>query len=145
MMMNRTQRRALKRDAVAIAARLVARCYDIGPHGGLAPIESPDARAALCRAFEALLRGGGAPAAIAVTQTEAKGFPRYIPGPWTHSSLAAGFDPDCRACFSIQSATSFVGDDGEAARAAQDLALRALGVVMTTRGFPMGPAVGRAC
>ena len=99
MKINRAQRRALKRDAVATATRLVARCYDIGPHGGLAPIENPHARAALCRAFEALLRGGGAPVAIAVTQTEAKGFPRYIPGPWTHSSLAAGFDPDCRACF----------------------------------------------
>jgi hypothetical protein len=84
------------------------------------PIENPHARAALCRAFEALLCGGGGPVAIEVSQAEAKGFPRHIAGPWTHTSLAVGFDPDQRACFSLRSANSLVGDDAEAARAAHD-------------------------
>ena len=51
MKINRAQRRARKRDAAATAARLVARCYDFGPSGGLVPIESPHARAARLRRF----------------------------------------------------------------------------------------------
>ena len=107
MKINRAQRRARKRDAAATAARLVARCYDFGPSGGLVPIESPHARAALCRASEALLRGGGAPVAIAVTQTEAKGFPATSParGPTqvlpqvSTPTAAPAFDPVCHlAC-----------------------------------------------
>jgi len=115
----RAQRRALKRNAPISAARMVARCYDFGPKGGLVPIDNPNARAALCRAFEALLCGGGRPLAITLSPAEAKGFPRYIAGPWTHTSLAAGFDPDGRACFSLRSATSLLGDDAEAESAAR--------------------------
>lgn len=143
MMMNRAQRRAIKGNAPCIAAKLAGRCYDI--HGGqLVPIRDAQAIKALTRAFALLLRSGSQPLAVPISESEAKGFPRYdaamIQG--GVSWLAVGLDAENRASYTLQSAKG--ADRTTAHETARMLALSRLDMVCATAGFPMGDAKGRA-
>ena len=131
--------------AADTAARMAATCYDL-QSGGLLRITDRHAKAALRRGFEALLRAGGVPQAMPVTQAEAEGFPHHrgqvLPGGVTW--LAVGFDADRRAAYALQSARDDMGDDDKANDAARTLALIRLADLTASRGFPMGEARGTA-
>ena len=141
MSITRAQRRAMKRSAPAVAAKLASGCYDF-LDGGIVPVDDAQARAALCRAFTALLKGGDAkPVVMPIRDAEADGFPRYranrAPGGVTW--LAAGFDADGCASYALHTAWG-----GDAAAEARLGALVRLAHTVAEPGFPMGEAKGRA-
>lgn len=143
MTANRTFRRAMKRNAEAVAAKLASRCYDF-QGGGIVPVSNPLAIAALTRAFKLLLRNGGQPLAVPVSEAEAQAFPAYAanrqPRPITW--LAVGMDREGRATYAMQSASSDA--PALAHEAARSLALSRLAETCAKPGFPMGEARGRA-
>jgi hypothetical protein len=120
--MNRAHRRAIRGSAKATAAVLAGRCYD----------------------FALLLRNGGRPVAVPVSETEARGFPRWaaMTLPDGVTWLAVGMDGDGRASYSLHTASSPIR--ALAHDAARVLALSKLAAICATRGFPMGPARGAA-
>ena len=143
MMMNRAQRRAMKGSADSLASTIAGRCYDI--HGaGLQRVCDPHSIKALTRAFALLLRSGGQPLAVPISEAEARGFPRFDGSLFTGgvSWLAVGMDAENRASYTLQTAK---GDDRSAAHeVARSLALSRLGLVCATAGFPMGEGMGPA-
>ena len=143
--MTRAQRRAMKRNAADAAARMAAACYYF-QSGGLVRIMDRHAKAVLRRGFQALLRAGGVPHAMPITQAEAEGFPHHrgqvLPGGVTWR--AVGFDADRRAAYALQSARDDMGDDDNANEAARTLALIRLAGMIASRGFPMGEPRGTA-
>lgn len=143
MTFNRAQRRAMKMNAKATAAKLAARCYDFH-RGVIVPVTDKRAIAVLTRAFTLLLRAGGRPMAVPITEAEALGFPGHeitrLPGGVT--CLAVGIDTEGRASYALQSAAGL--DRAAAHDAARDRALSRLAGICATPGFPMGEAKGRA-
>ena len=143
MTTNRAQRRALKHKAETAAARLASQCYDF-EGGGLARVTDPAAIAALARAFAHLLRNGGRPLAVPISEAEAAGFPRWtaerVPGGVTW--LAVGLDTELRASYALQSALG--GNRALSHEAARAIALSRLAGLCATAGFPMGMTQGRA-
>ena len=144
MTLNRAQRRAFKRQAAATAALLASRCYDYDQGGAVVAVTHPRAVAALARAFTLLLRFGGAPVAVPLSQAEAEGFPRWranrIPDGVTW--LAVGMDLEGRASYALQAASSPA--PALAHHAAEARALADLARICATRGFPIGATRGRA-
>lgn len=143
--MNRTQRRALARNADEAAAKMAAVSYDF-QSGGLVRITDRHAIAALQRGFAAMLKARGKPQAIPITADEAKGFPHHqgqvLPGGVTW--LAVGLDADHRATYALQSARDDRGNDDRANDTARSLALLRLAGMTASRGFPMGETRGTA-
>ena len=144
MSMNRAQRRRMKAEAQPAAALMAARCYDFHGGGGLVRITKPKAVAALTRAFALLLRFGGKPVAVPIAKVEAMGFPlwRDASTPDGVTWLAVGMDPDGRASYALQTASSPL--KALAHDAAREKALGNLTQICATAGFPMGAARGWA-
>ena len=144
MTMNRAQRRALQRNAPATAALMASCCFDFLTDG-LKPITNPVAVAALTRAFTHLIRSGGQPLAIPVSEVEALGFPErkpdHLPGAVTW--LAVGLDVQGRGSYALHSALS--QDRAAAHEAARALALSRLAEVCATAGFPAATTLPRPC
>ncbi|MEI4473351.1 hypothetical protein [Frigidibacter sp. MR17.24] len=142
MIRNREKRRAMRRKAESVAAKLAACCCDF-QSGGLVPVTHPLAVAALTRAFTLVLRAGGEPVAIPLSEAEANAFPRYRQAlePGTVTWLAAGLDPDERGTYALQSAGST--DRGDAHDAARAMALARLAETAATADFP-GQSKGAA-
>lgn len=136
MEMSRAQRRAMKAKAKPTAAVLARHCYDFERGGNLVRVSDPRALAALGRAFELLLRNGGHPLALPVSDEAAAGFPNWhrdrAPGGVTW--LAVGMDRDGRASYCLQSASSTTR--AAAHDAARAKALQRLGGLCQTSGFP---------
>ncbi|MEI4471505.1 hypothetical protein [Frigidibacter sp. MR17.24] len=143
MMKTRAQRRAMKRKADTVAGILASSCYDFHG-GGTVAVTHPVAIAALRRAFALVLRSGGKPVAVPLSEAEAEAFPRYradrVPGGVTW--LAAGLDPEERATYALQSAGST--DRAEAHEVARMLALARLAFTAATPGFPITETRGTA-
>lgn len=135
--MTRTQRRALKANAVALAARLAESTFDF-EGGALVPVSDPKALGALRRAMTLMLRAGGEPVAVPVSEAEASGFPchkdRQIPGAKTW--LAVGLDVDGRGTYALHSVWAEAGS--VAHDVARGLALARLEGLVKTKGFKVG-------
>ncbi|WP_170317583.1 hypothetical protein [Paroceanicella profunda] len=146
MSATRAQRRALRRQAEDVAARMAAVAYDFEGEQ-VERISDRHAKAALRRAFHALLLAGGEPLAIRLSEQEARGFPRYrsreLPGGVTW--LAVGFDPAGHASYAMQSARANGGISEEmSSEAAKVLALCRLAEIAARPGLPIGTPKGRA-
>ena len=133
----------MKRHDKTTAAKLASRCYDFHK-GAVIPVTDPRAIAALARAFTLLLRSGGEPLAVPLSEAEALGFPNHerdrVPDGVTW--LAVGMDAEGRASYATHSAAA--ASKAVAHEVARDLALSRLAGVCATPGFPMGEARGRA-
>ncbi|MDQ2065071.1 hypothetical protein Q9295_01695 [Xinfangfangia sp. CPCC 101601] len=107
MTQNRNQRRTMKRNAAAQAAKLAACCFDYNGREML-PVTDPVAIAVLERAFTRMLKAGGEPMAVPLSEAEASAFPlhegekRLLPGGVTW--LAVGVDVSGRGTYAMQCA-----------------------------------------
>lgn len=140
--MNRKARRAMRGKAAPAAALMAACCFDF-QNGEARPIKDPPAVAALARAFELMIRAGGKPVAIPISEAAALGFPERkadnLPGGVTW--LAVGTDLQGRGSYALHSAQS--ADRAHAHEAARALALAHLAEVCATVGFPRDFRTGR--
>ena len=136
--MNRTARRALKRDAPDMAEKLANSCLDY-QGGALVKVTDPKAIAALRRAFRRMIEAGAKPLALPITEEEANGFPRHASNRIKGgvSWLAVGFDPASRGAYALQSATSTFRP--AAHDAAKEKALANLAMICAAPGFPPMP------
>lgn len=103
--MNRTQRRAMKRNAPKLAAILSETCLDY--YGGkLEPITDRPAVAALRLAYRRMLEAGGKPMAVPISEEAAMGFPvrKAKPMPGAAHWLAVGIDVAGHATCTLESA-----------------------------------------
>lgn len=136
--MNRTARRALKRDAPGMAEKLANSCLDF--HGGvLVKVTDPKAIAALRRAFRRMIEAGGEPLALPISEDEANGFPRHAANRIEGgvSWLAVGLDPANRGAYALQSAGSNFRP--AAHDHAKEKALANLALICAAPGFPPVP------
>lgn len=136
--MDRNARRALKRNAPAMAATLSKSCHDF-QDGALVQVVPPEAVAALRRAFRRMIEAGCKPVALPVTEQEAEGFPRHAANRIEGgvSWLAVGLDPSSRGAYALQSAISNVR--AAAHDAAKEKALASLALICAAPGFPPVP------
>ncbi|WP_149142993.1 hypothetical protein [Gemmobacter caeruleus] len=133
--MNREARRAMRRNAPAMADKLAKCCLDF-QGAGLVAVTDPKAIAALRRAFRLMIEAGGKPVAVPVSEQEAEGFPHHAASRIEGgvSWLAVGLDPSRRGAYALQSATSNVR--AAAHDAAKEKALAKLALICASRGFP---------
>jgi hypothetical protein len=119
---------------------MALRCYDFHAGGGMVPVTDPAAIAALTRAFTLLLRFGGAPVAVPISEAEAAGFPRWSgkAEAWGVNWLAVGLDLEGRGTYALQSASSDV--PALAHEHAREKALQSLSANCATRASPWGRA-----
>ena len=143
MKMNRTERRAFNRLAGDVAAKMAGRCYDI-QGGAIVPVSNARAVSALTRAFTLLVRAGGQPMALPISEAEADAFPghRVALSPGAVTYLAVGLDAAGRASYALQSASGT--DKAVTHEAARQCALMRLAGICSFPGFPMGETRGRA-
>lgn len=141
--MNRSQRRAMARNADATAATLAACCLDY--RGSMMRrVDRPVAVAALTRAFALMLKAGGQPVSIRLTEAEAEAIARpgspNIPG--AVAWLAVGLDTIGMATYVMQDV--FCLDREKASAAARRSAMAQLVEACQVPGFPMPEVMGRA-
>lgn len=143
--MNREERRRLAAKAPALARLAAASTFDMG-EDGLRPVIQRQAMAALQRAFERMLKAGGQPMAVPLSEAEASAFPAYcaLPTPGAVHALAVGLDVDGRGTYALQSAAG--ANKAQAHEVARSLALARLAELMAIRGFraPLAAAGGAA-
>lgn len=92
--MNRQARKALAANARALAVKLSRSMMDYDGGGRVVPVAGTRAQAVLCRAFERMLRAGGAPQLLRLSEAEAAAFPRggRVPAEDATPWLAVGID-----------------------------------------------------
>lgn len=147
---NRLKRRLLKSEAARLAARLARSCVDYTSDGQVVRVSDYKAVRVLERAFATMLREGGEPAVIEITQEAAGAFPcgrgYAATAPLDAKAwLAVGLDREGRGTYSLRHLKIIGADRAEAEALAQIAMLGELEHETTRPGFPMGQPMGRAC
>ena len=133
--MNRTDRRALKAKAPAIARLWAATCLDF-TGGSLQPIDARAAVEALQKAFRRMIEAGCAPMAFPISEEAAMGFPVRAAKPMLGAAhiLAVGVDvAGCGTC-ALESVIS--GDRAFAHEMGRQRALARLRECCSVPGYP---------
>ncbi len=140
---NRDARRRMAAEAKALAPRLAGTALDYDERGRLVPVSDARAQAVLCRAFERMLRAGGEPQLLQLTEDAASAFPRGGGAPDAKASawLAVGLDRAGMATYALRW-LDVSGCNPFERRAVAEMALFAeLAVECGQAGFPVA---GRA-
>jgi hypothetical protein len=141
--MNREARRAMAAKARDAALRLAGATLDYDQSGRVVRVVDPRAQAALVRAFERMLRAGGAPQVLRLSDEAASAFPRGGQPPQEGATawLAVGVDCAGLASYSLRWLPAFRIDPTAQRAFAEAMLLSALAVECARPGFPAG---GRA-
>ena len=146
--LTRPQLRLLRRKADQIAAEMAASCLSYSPQGYLARVADSPAVRALATAFATMLRNGGEPAVIEITQEAADAFRRGSAPRATLDVkhwLAVGLDREGRGTYSLRHLEIVCADRAEAAAFAQIVMLGELARETGQPGYPMGAPMGGVC
>ena len=147
--MNRQTRRRLAAHADALSVLLARSCLGYGRC--VRPVLVQDARAvrALESAFARMLRGGGEPLVVEVTQEVAAAFPLQRGGDAILSRLAkawlaVGIDREGRATYAMRRLCIAGVSPSEERDLAEVAMLGELAKELNAPGFPVGSSMGRA-
>jgi hypothetical protein len=101
---SRDVRRRLAAEAKALSVRLSRTAMDYDREGRVVLVADARAQAVLCRAFERMLRAGGEPQLLQLTEDAAAAFPRGGNAPDTRASawLAVGLDRPGMATYALR-------------------------------------------
>jgi hypothetical protein len=137
--MNREARRVLSAKARDVALQLSRTAMDYDPEGRVVRVVDPRARAVLARAYERMLRAGGAPQVLRVSDDTATAFPRAgrrpeeVAGAW----LAVGLDSAGLATYALRWLPCAPLDPAGQRALAEAVLLSALAVECARPGFPV--------
>lgn len=137
--LNRNLRRRMAANAGALALQLARTALDYDRSGRVVRVTEPAAQGVLCRAFERMLRAGGEPQVVRLSENEAASFPRggQVPAQGASAWLAAGVDRAGLATYALRW-LDVSGLEPMAQRDCAEFALRAALVIECARsGFPV--------
>lgn len=147
--MNRQLRRMMQARAEELARDLARTCFDYTADGRLVPVRDARAVKVLEAAFASMLRQGGEPAVLQITDEAARAFPRkYDPAsgvahmikPW----LAVGLDQAGQATYALRHLLITGMTPAEERDLAEIAMLGELAQELNVPGFPAGQSAGRA-
>lgn len=137
--MNREARRAMAARARDVALRLARTAMDYDPAGRVVRVSDGRAQAALAQAYERMLRAGGVPQVLRVSNDVASAFPRGRRRPEAAASawLAVGVDSAGLGTYVLRwLPDGAVGPAGQRALA-EAVLLAALSIECSRPGFPV--------
>lgn len=136
---NRQARKAMAANAKGLALKLSRTAMDYDQAGSIVRVSDERAQAVLARVFERMLRAGGKPQVMRLTEAQAQAFPRAggSPVPGASAWLAAGVDRAGLATFVLR----WLGAPGLDPIAERELAEATLRAVLSVEcerpGFPV--------